>query len=521
MEAPKRGVVTHGRLLAKIAKDVIHSSLNCEKLWNEYIGDLRGSVDWSRFIRINPEIDDVPKLDEVHRMKILQETVRTRMQDDPVIKKVAARLVCSSFYFELVGAITEESPTKFTATGSILCRLIPNSKQTEALGWYIHNHSRPGDTPAIFTIQEKGGANPDNMRQVPLSRSILDRMIMHQVFKLPTFPVILSSRVGTLEISLSLDQSVTFPISGFPRCIFLDEKQMSARHRSVNANPNRWAARSRSTQMRRLRWEPPKESDLQRHGSFATYKNQARVLGDASAEEISSMTESLTNGPSPPPNPQPDSPVKLIRATRFFSRTGKKIQREPAPTSNPSTQAVDTAADKSGTQHWYSNLLRRSPRSRSAQNQMGIDHDKNYQGPAELESTSFVGELMADQQQPVELPAEPVAHFTYNKDPLQDQVPSQPDTLPPPVYETVAQMQTVPQPSGVIHAPIPLLMRRPPTEELSPFGPAQSYRSVSPMDSAMTARTNSVRSPTPPSPVRHSASVRRPDLPTPSNWEHF
>jgi hypothetical protein len=520
MEAPKRGVVTHGRLLAKIAKDVIHSSLNCERLWNEYIGDLRGSVDWSRFIRINPEIDDVPRLDEVHRMKILQETVRNRMQDDPIIKKVATRLVCSSFYFELVGAIAEESPTKFTATGSILCRFIPNSKQTEALGWYIHNHSRSTETPAFFTIQEKGGANPDNIKQVPLSRAVLDRMITHQVFKLPTFPVALSSRVGTLEISLSLDQSVTYPISGFPRCIFLDEKQMSARHQSVHANPNRWAARSRSTQMRRLRWEPPKESDLQRHGSFATYKSQTRVLGDASAEEISSMTETLTNGPSPPPNPQPEAAAKLSRATRFFSRTGKKLQREPAPTSNPSTEAVDVTAEKQGTQHWYSNLLRRSPRSRSSQNQIPILNDKtNYQGLAELDSKSYVVEMMADQQQPVELPAEPIAQPTYNKGTSPEQVPSQQDPPPPPVYEAREQIQAVPQPPALIHMPIPLVMRRPPTEQFSALGAAHSFRSVSPMDSAMTERTRSVRSPTPPSPVRNS-SVRS-NLPTSSNWEHF
>jgi hypothetical protein len=117
MEPPRRGVLTHGKFLAKIAKDVIHSSLNCEKVWNEYIGDVRGSVDWSRFIRLNPEIDEVPKLDEVHRMKTLQETVRNKMKDDPTIKKVAARLICSCFYFELVGSIVEESPTKFTATG--------------------------------------------------------------------------------------------------------------------------------------------------------------------------------------------------------------------------------------------------------------------------------------------------------------------------------------------------------------------------------------------------------------------
>jgi hypothetical protein len=117
MDPPRRGVLTHGKFLAKIAKDVIHSSLNCEKAWNEYIGDVRGSVDWSRFIRLNPEVDDVPRLDEVHRMKALQETVRNKMKNDPAIKKVAGRLVCSCFYFELLGPIAEESSTKLAATG--------------------------------------------------------------------------------------------------------------------------------------------------------------------------------------------------------------------------------------------------------------------------------------------------------------------------------------------------------------------------------------------------------------------
>src|ERR1700744_5748504 len=111
--------------------------------------------------------------------------------------------------------------------------------------------------------------------------------------------------------------------------------------------------------MRRLRWDPPKESDLQRTASLASYKDQHRLLGDASAEEINKMTISLTDGPSPPSGPPSPSSTRL---TRFFGRANRPTNKSvalPSPT-NP-----EAASGKIGNEHWYSNLLRRGAPARS------------------------------------------------------------------------------------------------------------------------------------------------------------
>jgi hypothetical protein len=100
----------------------------------------------------------------------------------------------------------------------------------EELGWYIHNHSRRSrDPPAFFALQEKGGNITAHTKEIPFSESIIGRMITDQIFKLPSFPITLSSRVGSVEISLSLDQTTTYLISGFPRSLFQDEKQASCK----------------------------------------------------------------------------------------------------------------------------------------------------------------------------------------------------------------------------------------------------------------------------------------------------
>jgi hypothetical protein len=63
------------------------------------------------------------------------------------------------------------------------------------------------------------------VKQIPLTRAILDRMVIDRIFKLPSFSIALSTMSGTIECSLSLNASHFYPISGFPRCLFLDDQK--------------------------------------------------------------------------------------------------------------------------------------------------------------------------------------------------------------------------------------------------------------------------------------------------------
>jgi hypothetical protein len=277
---------------------------------------------------------------------------------------------------------------------------------------------------------------------------------------------------------------------------------IQARLQSNISNPNRWAARSRSNQLRRLRWEPPKEGDLQRTASLTSYKNKSRVLGNASAEDIDRMTASLTIGPSPPPE---TSPASSTRLTRFFGRANKPTNSPATPTSAQNPESLDVISEKAANQHWYSNLLRRGPQSRSVRSDQSSEALPAYvQSPVELHSSPVIAELMADQQLPVELPVELPASLPSSAaekgPPIWGEFPVGNVTTPPPQYT-----QTQPRQPESIHMPIPLLMRRPPTVEDAP----PSMISVSPVGSAMTDRARSVVSRTSPSPNRQSTSRRK------------
>jgi hypothetical protein len=89
--------------------------LNAEHAWNEFLDNIAESQhsDQSgnnrRYIRINPELRKVPKLDEKAELADLEkETIqatrllKTRLQ----IESVAHRLIASCFYYE------RTSPTK-------------------------------------------------------------------------------------------------------------------------------------------------------------------------------------------------------------------------------------------------------------------------------------------------------------------------------------------------------------------------------------------------------------------------
>lgn len=121
-DRPHRGVVAHGRALLQIARDHISSSLDCERTWNEFLNNLPNARQQSRYVRLNPKLKGhVPALDEVSYMTSIQHTVRDIMSQSPDIKRVAVQLIATSFYFELLGPIIENSDGTFAAQG--MCRV--------------------------------------------------------------------------------------------------------------------------------------------------------------------------------------------------------------------------------------------------------------------------------------------------------------------------------------------------------------------------------------------------------------
>jgi hypothetical protein len=103
----RRGLINHGKQLLKIVMDHIASTLDCERVWEEYMEVLNpSSRDEYRYVRLNPDLlENPPALDQVNKMKPLLEMVRRQMQKHKRIDEVACQLIASSFYFEKSGPI--------------------------------------------------------------------------------------------------------------------------------------------------------------------------------------------------------------------------------------------------------------------------------------------------------------------------------------------------------------------------------------------------------------------------------
>ena len=87
-------------------------------MWHSYISVLQPPQNQRfRYVRLNPQLsDDPPRLDEIHRMGYIQEVAREILHSEDKIKKVAAHLIASTFYFEL------SNPMEVAPDGSAQCK---------------------------------------------------------------------------------------------------------------------------------------------------------------------------------------------------------------------------------------------------------------------------------------------------------------------------------------------------------------------------------------------------------------
>jgi hypothetical protein len=98
--------------------------LNCTKIWNDFRLDVLGgpyASDRRRYIRLNPDLGfKVPKLDEVARLRDVQQAARDQLKSGPAsarVKEVAHRLIASTFFFEKTEASTREQEGKYECDG--------------------------------------------------------------------------------------------------------------------------------------------------------------------------------------------------------------------------------------------------------------------------------------------------------------------------------------------------------------------------------------------------------------------
>ncbi|KAK3076241.1 hypothetical protein LTS18_013534 [Coniosporium uncinatum] len=75
-----------------------------------------------------------------------------------------------------------------------------------------------------------------------------------------------------------------------------------------------------------MKWTPPDPSQMRRADSIAEYGRDNRVLGHASVQDISSMSDRLTNGPSPEAVPAHQRAAAVLRNAFRRNRSRPSLQ---------------------------------------------------------------------------------------------------------------------------------------------------------------------------------------------------
>lgn len=97
-----KGFISQGMFLANLARDHIAASMDSEQTWRDYRhAKTVRSQEKYRYIRLNTLLrNNPPRLDDVSKMDELRRETRKQFENDLNVKKLARRLVATSFYFQ-------------------------------------------------------------------------------------------------------------------------------------------------------------------------------------------------------------------------------------------------------------------------------------------------------------------------------------------------------------------------------------------------------------------------------------
>ncbi len=240
----KRGLIRNGRMLLKIATDHIEDALDCEKAWREYTRSFIISGSSSRFVRYNVDVDgNLPALDDVKALEPLQTQVTEKLTQDVVgITRLAFQLVAMCFYFD-VERIQPTAQNTAIATGMqyhtssynltnvqdigrLYCRFPDGSLEMQELGKLIRDRCYKEKDP-FFLVRERGIHGKFAMRNI--TPDIIGNMINFGKFTMRKMQVELGNKLSEVEIYLYLNDEQQHSISGFPRCLFDDEKDKASK----------------------------------------------------------------------------------------------------------------------------------------------------------------------------------------------------------------------------------------------------------------------------------------------------
>ena len=227
----------NGEAQQRASRNQIAFTTECDNAWDDYINLLPISDPGSRFVRLNPAFSEaLPAPDDTGRMKSLQNLVRSCINGDQ-IKRLAAQLFATLFYFESSDTILETSDNQFLVQGKLLRPC--SSKLVQLILFPNLGHilcRLPNETPEIceigkllrdcnvrnahFKIQEHG-CNPQHFE---ITTRVVEEMISRLHFRMAKIQIRLLKKLAVVEAVLCL-KGEEYSISGFPRSLVRDNSQ--------------------------------------------------------------------------------------------------------------------------------------------------------------------------------------------------------------------------------------------------------------------------------------------------------
>ncbi|KAK7747804.1 hypothetical protein SLS62_008840 [Diatrype stigma] len=323
MPAAQKGLLSHVQHLYGILRSNLEQNLDCDRAWDDYISSVTTafpkSFPHSRFLRINPDVGDIPALDEKDRMAELRIRVQ-QSQDEDRIHDVARQLIASTFYFELRSVSDLGMGGKTRLQGKIQCRIPDKTREIHELGKHLKQRMA-SEGEVKFFITEDGDTKP--LIVVPLTAKVTDSMAREQVFNLGLISFSIGHRRLQTHINAHFGNVSMYPISGFPRPLVHGIGDSAptplATKFPVDSSSFRYKHGSR-----RHVWEPP---DLQGVPSLNNLRQYAshpeRPLGHgAVASESKNPTEADIQEPTTPTPTNPGVPPLRLDTGQSPAETG-------------------------------------------------------------------------------------------------------------------------------------------------------------------------------------------------------
>ncbi|KAI1367159.1 hypothetical protein F5Y08DRAFT_350010 [Xylaria arbuscula] len=319
MSAARKGILSHTRYLYGILRNTLEQTLDCDKAWDDFIANITTSplntFSSSRFIRINPDVGQIPALDDKTQIPSLRTKARESLSEDPRVPDIAKRLIASTFYFEQ-HPVSNAQPEGSTlqVQGKIRCRLLHPSREMYLFGQHLRRLTEKHGT-LTFTIFEDSSTKP--LAAVPLATDRINALIGNQGFEIGRVRFIVTNKLLPTHIYLCFGQASRHCISGFPRCFTLENQVTSPKSMAPNIQSNSSASRYTHGSRRGRRtsdsWKPP---DVRTAPSFWTlhdhYNRLDHILG---YEAMKSDLEELPNLGLETEILQQDEPLALSENT--------------------------------------------------------------------------------------------------------------------------------------------------------------------------------------------------------------